>query len=314
MKEDMCANRVEQETKPGPSDDVLKFFPGFKRQLIETSEARINTLVKGDGPPLLLLHGFPENHLMWREIAPQLAEDHTVVVTDLRGYGDSSIPDDGENHSGYSKRSMAKDQVEVMEILGFDEFTVIAHDRGARVAHRLARDYQAKVQKAVFLDIVPLHYLYSNVDKQFATDYWHWFFLIQKEPMPEVVWGNSADFIMQAIFGSLSKSGTISDVILQDYTRITKHKPNLHAMIEDYRAGATIDMQIDESDMDVKLKMPVLVLWGLDGKMARYDVVNIWQERAADVRGHGIANAGHFMVEDNPKDTLAAIVEFLNEK
>lgn len=307
----IAADTKKSEIRPGPSETSLKLFSGFKRQMIETSGATINTLIGGSGPAMLLMHGFPETHVMWRDVAPLLAKDYTVVVTDLRGYGDSSVPADGKNHEGYSKRTMAKDQVEVMKKLGFDRFIVVAHDRGARVAHRMGRDYPETVEKAVLLDIVPLHYLYSNVDKKFATDYWHWFFLIQPNPFPEIMWGNSVDFISKAVFGSMTKPGAVSAVALGEYVRAMKHKPTLHAMIEDYRAGASIDMEIDESDMDVKLKMPLLVLWGLDGKMANYDMLKIWKERAENVTGQGIAGAGHFMVEDNPKDTLAAIKTFL---
>ena len=298
-------------TRPQPAEAALKLFPGFKRQMIETSEATINTLVGGDGPAILLLHGFPETHVMWRDVAPILAKDYTVVVTDLRGYGDSSVPPDGENHSGYSKRAMARDQVEVMKRLGVDRFSVISHDRGARVAHRMGLDYTEAVEKMVFLDFVPTHYLYSNVDRRFATDYWHWFFLIQDYPLPEKLLGDNIDFFAKAVFDSMTKTGAVSEVALSEYVRAMKHKPTLHAMIEDYRAGATIDMVTDASDLDVKLKMPVLVLWGLDGKMARYDLLNIWKDRAENVTGRGIAGAGHFMVEDNPQQTLAAIQEFL---
>jgi haloacetate dehalogenase len=162
----------------------MNFFPGFRRQTIQTSGANINVLVGGDGPPVLLLHGYPQTHVEWRKIAPELAKEYTVVLPDLRGYGDSSKPPDGDNHINYSKRAMAQDEVEVMDKLGFRRFATVSHDRGARVGHRLALDHPDRLTKLVTMDICPTHYMYKTADRQFATAYFHWFFLSQAAPFP----------------------------------------------------------------------------------------------------------------------------------
>ncbi len=230
-------NTLSQENGNKTVDE--EFFPGFESFNIKTSGATIYGLKKGDGPAILLLHGYPESHLEWRKIAPKLAENFTVVVTDLRGYGNSSKPEDGNNHSGYSKREMAKDQVEVMKSLGFDHFFVVAHDRGARVAHRMALDYPENVSKLVTLDIVPTYDLYSTADKEFATMYWHWFFLIQRAPLPETLLSSNAEFML----GERTFRGMVPDLIPEriygEYLKNFKNPATLHAMCEDYRAGAS---------------------------------------------------------------------------
>ena len=290
-----------------------EFFPGFEPFNIETSGATIYGLKKGDGPAILLLHGYPESHLEWRKIATKLAENFTVVVTDLRGYGNSSKPEDGNNHSGYSKREMAKDQVEVMKKLGFDHFMVVAHDRGARVAHRMALDYPENVSKLVTMDIVPTYDLYSTAGKEFATIYWHWFFLIQRAPLPETLLSNNAEFML----GERTFRGMVPDPIPEsiygEYLKNFKNPAALHAMCEDYRAGATIDMENDEADLDKKVKCPMLVLWGARGAMeGRYDVLGIWKKRASNVKGHSLPG-GHWLPEQVPDLVYEEVTNFIGE-
>ncbi len=290
-----------------------EFFPGFEPFNIETSGATIYGLKKGNGPAILLLHGYPETHLEWREIAPKLAENYTVVVTDLRGYGNSSKPEDGVNHSGYSKREMAKDQVEVMQKLGFNQFMVVAHDRGARVAHRMALDYPENVTKLVALDIVPTYDLYSTTDKAFASMYWHWFFLIQPAPLPETLLSNNAEFML----GERTFRGMVPNLIPErvygEYLKNFKNPAALHAMCEDYRAGATIDMENDEADLNKKVKCPMLVLWGARGAMeGRYDVLGIWRKRASTVVGHSLPG-GHWLPEQVPDLVYEEVTNFIKE-
>jgi haloacetate dehalogenase len=295
-----------------PRRQTRDLFPGFEEIRIETSEATIAGVVGGSGPPLLLLHGYPQSHLEWHHIAPRLAERFTVVATDLRGYGSSSVPPDGEEHLGYSKRAMARDQVEVMEKLGFDRFALVGHDRGGRVAHRLTLDYPDRVERVAVLDIVPTLHLYRNVTKEFATSYYHWFFLIQRAPVPETLYGSNADFVLRStLFGGLV-GGAIPDEVYAEYLRAFSDSASLHAMCEDYRAGAGIDLVHDEADLDRRIYCPLLALWGASGAMARlYDVLAIWRERGTDVRGAAIPG-GHWFPEANPEETFTALSEFLS--
>ena len=289
------------------------FFPGFKQISIKTSGATINGVMGGSGPPLLLLHGYPQSHLEWHKIAPMLTKNYTVVATDLRGYGDSSIPEDGINHFGYSKRATAQDQVEVMEQLGFKSFSVAAHDRGARVGHRMALDHPTKVQKLVVMDIVPTHKLYASTNKEFASAYWHWFFLIQDAPLPETLLSNNASFFFKerVFYGMIPKF--IPEEIYKEYLRHFKNPANMHAMCEDYRAGATIDLEHDEQDMNVKITCPVLALWGANGVMGtQFNVIETWRERALNVSGKSLP-CGHWLPEQLPEQVYEELNKFLND-
>ena len=289
------------------------FFPGFKQISIKTSGATINGVMGGSGPPLLLLHGYPQSHLEWHKIAPMLTKNYTVVATDLRGYGDSSIPEDGINHFGYSKRATAQDQVEVMEQLGFKSFNVAAHDRGARVGHRMALDHPTKVQKLVVMDIVPTHKLYASTNKEFASAYWHWFFLIQDAPLPETLLSNNASFFFKerVFYGKIPKY--IPEEIYKEYLRHFKNPANMHAMCEDYRAGATIDLEHDEQDMNVKITCPVLALWGANGVMGtQFNVIETWRERALNVSGKSLP-CGHWLPEQFPEQVYEELNKFLND-
>jgi haloacetate dehalogenase len=286
-------------------------FPGFERRQIQTSGATINVLRGGRGAPLLLIHGYPQTHVEWHRIAGKLAERFTVVMVDLRGYGDSSKPPDGENHANYSKRAMALDQVEVMRALGFDRFAVVGHDRGARVTWRLAVEHPDRVTKAAVLDIVPLPY--SMVTREFAEQYFHWFFLIQPAPFPETLIGNSAQFYIESRFlrRTVGGTGAMAPEAIAEYLRCFTDPATIHATCEDYRAGATIDITHAEETRDKKVMCPLLVLWGSRGTVGRlYDVMNIWREHAADVRGK-VLPAGHFLPEEVPDETLAELLAFL---
>ena len=288
-------------------------FPGFRTEKIKTSGATIHTVIGGSGPPLLLVHGYPQTHVEWHKIAPRLAKQFTVVMTDLRGYGDSSVPPDGENHANYSKRAMALDQVEVMQALGFNRFAMVGHDRGARVAWRTAVEHPERVSRAAVIDIVPLPY--SSVTKEFATDYFHWFFLIQPAPFPETLLGNSAEFYLRSRFlRSTAPSTVFTPEAMAEYLRCFRRPETIHATCEDYRAGATIDLEHSGADGDRKVTCPLFVLWGARGTVGRlYDVMAIWRQHAANVRGTSLAG-GHFLPEELPDETLAALVPFLTER
>jgi haloacetate dehalogenase len=247
---------------------------------------------------------------MWHKIAPRLAKDYSVVVPDLRGYGDSSKPPDGDNHVGYAKRATAQDQVEVMDHLGFNRFAVIGHDRGARVAHRMALDHPDKVTKLAVLDIVPTHKLYQHVNKAFATAYYHWFFLIQPAPFPETLIGNNVEFYLNSLLGRL-KPQAITPEAFAEYLRCFRDPATIHATCEDYRAAASIDLIHDDADMDRKVTCPVLALWAEKGAMHKiYDVIATWRERAVNVSGKPLPG-GHFLPEEAPEETFTELKAFL---
>lgn len=280
---------------------TLRFFPGFQSKRVKTSGAEINLVHAGAGPPLLLMHGAPQTHVSMRLIAPELAKDYTVIVPDLRGYGESSKPPDGENHANYSKRAMALDQVEVMKSFGFDKFAVVGHDRGGRVGHRMALDHPDKVTRLAVLDIIPTHYLYTHVDIRFIQAYFHWFNYVRAAPGPE----NDLKASYEA-----QKARATNEVQIE-YLRTSSTPENIHAMCEDYRAGASIDLQQDEADLSKKVACPLLTLWGLKGPMGRiYDVLAIWKQKGVTVTGKGL-NGGHNLQEDVPHEVLAEIRPFL---
>ncbi len=286
-------------------------FPGFQRFRRATAGAEINGVVGGSGPPVLLLQGWPQTHLEWRHVAPVLAQRFTVVATDLRGYGDSSKPPSGENHAGYSKRAMAQDQVEVMRQLGFERFAVVGHDRGGRVACRMALDHPQAVTRLALLDIVPTRTVYTQVSKNLATWYFHWFFLIQPEPLPEMLLGGQAEpFLRNFAFRGLIP-GAIDEAVFAEYLRCFANPQTLHAMCEDYRAGASIDLQHDETDLATLLPCPTLILWGVHGAMHRlFDVLETWRPRAPGAQGKALP-AGHWLPEECPDELAAALLEFL---
>jgi len=289
-------------------------FEGFEQQQIETTGTTINLVKGGSGPPLLLLHGYPQTHTMWHKVAPRLAEDFTVVAPDLRGYGDSGKPHGDPEHLNYSKRAMALDQVEVMAKLGFDSFFLVSHDRGARVSHRLTKDHPQRVRKLVTLDIVPTRHMFQIVNKEMATNTYHWFFLIQPYDFPERMIGADGDYYIRSRFQRARNSATVFPLeAVEEYVRCGADPASIHAMCEDYRAGASIDLVHDEADLDNKVTCPMLALWSSTGYVGRTeDVLGVWQDYATDVRGHSLP-CGHHIAEELPDETYATVKGFLLE-
>jgi haloacetate dehalogenase len=289
-----------------PTDPL---FPGFEVRRFPTSGAEIHGVVGGRGAPLLLLHGFPQTHAMWHRIAPRLAERFTVVATDLRGYGDSEKPPSDERHAPYAKRAMAQDQVEVMRALGFERFAVAGHDRGGRVAHRLARDHRDRVERLAVLDISPTRRMYEATDRRFATLYYHWFFLIQPYDLPERLVGADPDYyLMKKLAGWGTRQLPFSEGALAEYRRCFRDPEAIHAMCEDYRAAASLDH--DAADHHRKLACPLLVLWGANGVVQRcFRPLEDWREVAEDVRGEALP-AGHYLAEEVPEATGDRLLDF----
>jgi haloacetate dehalogenase len=285
----------------------MNMFLNFKKKKIRTSGATINLVSGGSGDPVLLLHGYPETHAMWHKVAPELARDYTVVCADLRGYGDSSKPKGVPGHANYSKRAMALDMAEVMGALGHQRFHVVGHDRGGRVAHRLARDHGRRVRSLTVLDISPTLKMYESTNMQFAKAYYHWFFLIQKAPLPEKMLASLGPrYILGRIGRSHGGLKHFTPAVQREYIRCF----DPHSTCEDYRAAATIDLVHDRKDK-AKLKMPVLALWGKQGVVeALFDCLADWREVAADVRGRAL-QCGHFIPEEKPRELLAELRRFL---
>jgi haloacetate dehalogenase len=287
-----------------PESGWKKFFPeGFRNERIKTSGAEINTVIGGSGPPVLMLHGAPQSLITYRLIAPDLAKQHTLVLCDLRGYGDSSKPADMPDHSSQSKRPMALDGVEVMDHLGYRQFNVVGHDRGGRVGRRMALDHPDRVQKLVVMDIVPAHYLYSHVTIEFVQAYFHWFNYLRPAPGPENELKAQNDAALERA----------RDDVQREYLRTMTNPLTIHAMCEDYRASASVDLKIDEADIKAgkKIKCPLLTLWAATGAMGKlYDVLGIWKEEGTSVSGKGLPG-NHSLQESAPKETLAEIQNFL---
>ena len=295
-------------------------FDGFRLETIQTDEAALRVRVGGSGPPLLLLHGHPQTHFMWHAVAEELASDFTLVMPDLRGYGQSSKPATTADHEPYSKRAMARDNVNVMRALGFEQFNLAGHDRGGRVAYRLALDHPERVLKLATLDILPTYEHFSRADMRFGLGYWHWFFLAQPFDMPERVIGLDpvAFFARTWPLNSDGKPQPPSYFVpeaLEDYLVCYADPATVHATCEDYRAGATFDFAADEADRRAgkKITCPMLALWAGRGQLPRwYDMVAIWRDWANDVRGAGI-DSGHYMAEEAPHETAAALRQFFGE-
>jgi haloacetate dehalogenase len=288
-------------------------FEGFERIQIETRGATINAVRGGEGPPVLLLHGYPQTLAMWHLIAPRLTASFTVVATDLRGYGDSSKPEGGEEHGGYSKRAMAADQVEVMRTLGFGSFAVLGHDRGGRVAHRMALDHPQSVTRLAVLDIVPTRHVFETADKELAMAYYHWFFLSQPYDLPERLIGADPDYYLRKKLGGWGTGfDSFASEAYAEYERCFRDPRTIHASCEDYRAAATIDLEHDGADRDRKVGCPLLALWGEQGVVERlYDVLGVWRGYASDVRGRALP-CGHYLAEERPEETAEELVTFLH--
>jgi haloacetate dehalogenase len=283
-------------------------FEGFELQFVDTGEATIRVRHGGSGPPLLLLHGHPQTHAMWSRIAPRLAEEFTVVAADLRGYGQSSKPETTPDHEPYSKRAMARDQVGVMRHLGFERFSVAGHDRGGRCAYRLALDHPERVERLAVLDIVSTGDMWRRVDMEFGLVDWHWFFLAQPAPFPEEVIGCNPDGYY--FRGDRSR---FEPEALEDYLRCVSDRETIHGMCEDYRAGATVDYELDEADRGKRrIQGPLLVLWaGRDELVRWFDVLETWREWANDVRGRAL-DSGHFLAEEAPEETYEELRAFFS--
>jgi len=247
-------------------------------------------------------------------VASRLAQNHHVVIADLRGYGDSEKPPTDADHAAYSKRAMAADMIAVMQAFGYAKFDVAGHDRGGRVAHRLARDYPDAIRRLAVLDIAPTLMMYDTTDREFATKYYHWFFLIQPAPLPEKMIGHDPKFYLEQKLRQWGKNReAITKTAFDDYLRCFSNPATIHASCEDYRAAAGIDLVHDAADNGTKLTMPVLALWGTDGMVGnKYDVVSSWQSVATDVRGHGVPG-GHYLAEESPEETFAALSAFFAE-
>lgn len=288
---------------------MTDFMDGMSRRQVRANGIRINSWIGGDGPPLVLLHGYPQTGQMWRKMTPALIRQFSVVCPDLRGYGDSAKP-----RGGFDKRTMARDIAELMRELGHEQYLVVGHDRGARVAHRLALDHAKAVQRLVVLDIVPTHTVFRDTGKDLAAAYWHWFFF-QAPDLPEIMIQNSAEPFLRTMLNALAfRPDAVEEPMFQEYLRAFTLPGTIRCGLEDYRTAATTDIADDEADLDKKISCPVYAIWGEFGKMhTLFDVVKTWREKADDVRGNPLP-CGHFIPEEAPQELLAAILPFLNEE
>ncbi len=283
-------------------------FTNFTPFSIERNGVKLQGRSAGQGAALLLLHGHPQNHVMWHRVAPDLAKRFTVVMMDLRGYGDSDRPESDATHTAYSKREMARDAMAVMHSRGFEQFQVLAHDRGARVAHRLAADNPHAVQRMMLLDIAPTLGMYENTSQAFATAYWHWFFLIQPQPLPEALIESDPVRYLRSVMGKRHAGlAAFAPQALAEYERCIQLDGSARGICEDYRASATIDLEHDKADVAAgkKLSMPIHVLWGAHGAVSQnFDVLGLWRERALNVTGQALP-CGHYIAEEAPGELFA---------
>lgn len=284
-------------------------FDGFTRQQIKTRGTSINLVRGGSGYPVLLLHGYPQTHVCWHRVAPLLAERFTVICPDLRGFGDSAKPPTDPEHLAYSKRVMAQDQVEVMRSLGFSEFAVVGHDRGARVAHRMALDHAERITKLALLDIIPTSVAFASVDREMATAAFNWFFSIQPDGLPERLIGADPAFYLHWILDHWSGGkGSLAPEAVAEYERCFDAAA-IRATNEEFRAAATIDLVHDEADEGRKISCPTLLLWSATS-WTKFDMLEVWKSRAEEVRGAAF-DCGHFLPEEDPGRTASELSSFL---
>jgi len=284
----------------------MNFMTGMDHRTARANRIKINLWMGGNGPPVLLLHGWPQTAQMWHKIAPPLTDQYTVVCPDLRGYGDSDKPRDG-----YDKKTMARDMHELMLGLGYTTYALVAHDRGARVAHRQALDYPDAVTRLCVLDIVPTHTVFARTDRHLAAAYWHWFFF-QAPDLPEVMISAAPEPFLRYLFRGLTfRAGAIEEPMIQEYLRAFTLPGTIRAGLEDYRAAATRDFEDDEKDRARRVRCPVLTIWGEFGKMhGMFDVLTTWRDKADAVQGHPLP-CGHFIPEEAPEELLADLRTFL---
>ncbi len=298
-----------------PKETSTDLFPGFAAHSITTEDGiRIHLRVGGQGAPLLLLHGHPQTHALWHKVAPALAQRFTLVLPDLRGYGDSSKPPGEADHANYSKRALALDMLRVMQALGHARFSVLAHDRGARVAHRLAADHPQAVERMVLLDIAPTLAMYEQTTEAFARAYWHWFFLVQPAPLPErLILANPSAYVRDVMGRRSAGLAPFDPRALAEYERALALPGAAHGLCEDYRASAGIDLEHDRQDRErgSQLTMPLLVLWGREGVVHRcFKPLDEWRRVAVDVRGEAL-DCGHYIAEEAPGALIAQAIPFL---
>lgn len=301
-----------------PHLDTLRLFPGFTHRTVEVEPGvHIHAVVGGSGPPLLLLHGHPQTLALWHKVAPALAQAHTVVAADLRGYGDSSKPPGAVDHANYSKRTLARDQIALMRSLGFDRFAVLAHDRGARVAHRLAVDHPQAVSRLMLLDVAPTLAMYEQTSEAFARAYWHWFFLIQPAPLPErLIEADPAAYLRDVMGRRSAGMGPFDAVALAEYGRCLALPGAAHGLCEDYRAAATVDLEHERDDraQGRRIQAPLQVLWGAHGVIGRcFDPLAEWCRVADQADGQALP-CGHYMAEEAPDALLARALPFFQSK
>jgi haloacetate dehalogenase len=292
-----------------------RFLEGFEVQTAALPDLSINYAIAGEGPAVLLLHGHPQTHVAWRKVAPLLvAAGYRVIAPDLRGYGDSDKPESDAAHLPYSKRAMAADQIALMTHLGHDSFSVVGHDRGGRVAHRLALDFPDAVERLVVLDIAPTRTMYALTNQEFATRYFWWFFLIQPYDFPEKMIGTDPEYYLRRhIAGQVKIEGAVEEEVLLEYLRSYRDPATIHAICEDYRAAASIDLEHDAADEDARITAPLLAIWGAQGVVGElYDVEATWREKATSVSGLALP-CGHAIPEEAPEDLTRAILSFFAE-
>jgi len=288
----------------------------FTQGRIAVNGTDIAYRITGQGEPLLLLHGHPQTQAIWHKVAPYLTSQYTVVLADLRGYGDSGKPEPDADHYLYSKREMAQDQYELMLALGFKQFSVIAHDRGARVAHRLALDHPQAIKRMVLMDIAPTLSMYQQTNEEFARAYWHWFFLIRPAPLPEALISHDADLYLRSVMGSRSAGmQPFTDEAYADYLRCLQLDGTARGICEDYRASASIDLQHDQIDLEAsrKVQCPLLILWGEQGTVGKcFKPLEEWAKVAEQVTGEALP-CGHYIAEEQPEILLEKVLPFLRQ-